>query len=134
MPTRIRCPNRPGPLAGNHAEIQAILLRVETREFFVFFGLCASVRADHAVCGFTHVTRTAPAGPAPPPSARARVAPERLRRIDTAGRLGALRPSLRLPYRCSESRVEPERGRSVLVPARWPATNRHARSGFCALP
>ena len=130
MSTRIRCPNRPGPLAANHAEIQAILFWVKTRESFVFFGLCASVRADHAACGFTHVTRTAPAGPAPPPS----VASERLRRIDTAGRLGALRPSLRLPYRCSESRVEPERGRSVLVLARWPATNRHARSGFSTLP
>ena len=74
-----------------------------------------------------------PLGPAPPLSVRAHVAPKQLRRIHTARCLRALRLSLPLAYRFSPGRAG-DAFRSVPVPARWPATNPHARTGFSALP
>ena len=103
------------------AQVQNFLFRVRTRDFSV-----SSVLPIHqsrpSFVWITHPRR--PVGLAPPLSraVRAHVAPKRLRCIHTAWRLCALRLSLPLAYRFSTGRAG-DAFRSVLVPARWPATS-----------
>ena len=110
-------------------QIQIILFRVKSREFFVSSAFAHSLKPTKVR---VDLPTRAPLGPAPPLSVRSHVAPKRLRRIHTARWLRALRLSLPLAYRFSPGRAGGA-FLSVTVPALWPATNLHARTGFSAL-